>query len=124
MSDVIYFRVAGLPPSENHALIQGRGGRRFPSKEYLAWKKKCSSLKNQKIDESEWYEVERVYHFPLYYKNGNIRKKDVSNLNKYCDDELAKVVGIDDSRIKCGHEDKVDCKEGEEYTEWTIYTIG
>lgn len=120
----VQFIVEGLPPSSNHALLQTRGGRRFPSPEYREWKKKVAKLRPVKIKDSEWYEVERVYYFPLYYKNGNIRKKDHTNLNKYADDEFCKLIGIDDKQIKTGSEDKQDCAEGEEKTVWTIWIVG
>ena len=120
----VHFTVRGLPPTSNHALLQARGGRRYPSEEYKKWKELVKALPNKKIDESEWYECGRVYYFPLYYKNGKIRKKDHTNLNKYADDELCKKLGIDDSHIKTSHDDKQDCKEGEERTEWTIWVVG
>lgn len=120
----IQFEVNGLPPSSNHALERARNGRMYPSEEYREWKKSVSKLKSKKIADSEWYEVEVTYYFPLYYKNGNVRRKDHRNLNKYADDEFCKLLGIDDSRIKTGHDDKQDCKEGEERTVWTIWTIG
>lgn len=122
--EMVKFEVDGLPPTSNHALLQTRGGRRFPSPEYKEWKEKVSKLKPQSIMDSEWYEVEATYYFPLYYKNGNVRKKDHRNLNKYADDEFCKLLGIDDSKIKTGHDDKQDCKEGEERTEWCIWAVG
>lgn len=120
----VQFEVGGLPPSSNHALLQTRSGRRFPSKEYKEWKELVGKLEPQHIVDSEWYEVEVTYYFPLYYKNGNLRKKDHRNLNKYADDEFCKLLGIDDSKIKTGHDDKQDCKEGEERTVWTIWAVG
>lgn len=120
----VQFEVGGLPPSSNHALLQTRSGRRFPSKEYKEWKELVGKLEPQHIVDSEWYEVEVTYYFPLYYKNGNLRKKDHRNLNKYADDEFCKLLGIDDSKIKTGHDDKQDCKEGEERTVWTVRAVG
>jgi Holliday junction resolvase RusA-like endonuclease len=122
--ELVKFEVKGLPPTSNHALKQGRGGRRYPSKEYKEWKEKVSKLKPQEIVDSEWYEVEVTYYFPLYYKNGNIRRKDHRNLNKYADDEFCKLLGIDDKQIKTGSDDKQDCKEGEERTVWTLWAVG
>lgn len=128
--EYVKFEVKGLPPSANHALVQGRNGRRYPSKEYNEWKELLSKLKPKKILSSEWYEVEREYYFPLYYKNGSIRRRDVGNFDKYADDEFCKYVktyegeDIDDKQIKCGSHEKVDCKKGEEKTVWTIWGIG
>lgn len=128
--EYVKFEVQGLPPSANHALKQSRGGRRYPSKEYKEWKELLSKLKPKKIISSEWYEVEREYYFPLYYKNGNIRRRDVGNFDKYADDEFCKYIEtyegeeIDDKQIKTGHHDKRDCKKGEEKTVWTIWAVG
>lgn len=124
MSSQITITIPGLPPSENHALLRARNGRMFPSKEYRKWKVQVSKiLVKQKIDKSTWYHADRVYYFPIFYKNGNVRKRDVSNLNKYADDELCKKIKIDDSHIKSGTEQKIECKEGEEKTIWRIVCI-
>ena len=123
MSVSVTFVVDGLPPSENHALCRARNGRMFPSKEYRRWKHTVSKLKNKSIQPSIWYCVSRQFYFPVRYKNGNIKKKDVSNLNKYADDELCKKLGIDDSYIIKGVEEKIDCNPGEEKTVWTIMCV-
>ena len=123
-NEEVQFEAKGLPPTSNHALLQARGGRRYPSEEYKKWKETVKKLKPKKIKDSEWYEVERIYYFPLYYKNGNIRRKDHTNLNKYADDEFCRLLNIDDSRIKTGHEDKQDCKEGEQKTVWILLAVG
>lgn len=129
-TDCVTIVVKGMAPSENHALNRARSGRMYPSKLFQEWKRLCEKVKVQKIVDSTWYEVERTYYFPLFFKNGQIRKKDVTNCNKYTDDELVKRLitysgkEIDDKQIISGYERKVDCKEGEERTEWTIYSIG
>lgn len=128
--ECVKFIVKGIAPSENHANGRARNGRLFPSKEYKAWKKVCEGLKVQRIIDSEFYETERVFHFPLYWKNGNLKKKDTTSYIKYTDDELVKRLityndkQIDDCQIRMGSEEKVNCKEGEEYTEWTIWSVG
>ena len=126
----ITFEIEGLPPSVNHAMNQARNGRRYPSKELVEWKARVSELDITKILNSEWYEVERIYYFPLYFKNGNKRRKDVANLDKYADDLLCSRLvtydgrELDDREIKTGSHDKQNCEEGKERTVWTIWGIG
>ena len=126
--DTITIEVPDVPVSVNGAL---KGARRFPSKEYKAWKDivEESVPDKIKIQKSMWYEVIREYYFPLFYKNGNVRIKDVANYIKYADDELVKHLvtyegdKVDDCQFIHGEETKIDCKEGEEKTIWTITAI-
>lgn len=122
----VTIEVPGLPPSANNALVHAPR-RTFPTKEYRAWKKLCKNIKVQKIKKAEWYGVEIFFHFPLYYKNGNVMRKDRSNYIKYAEDELCKKLvtydgePIDDKLIKTGVEEKIDSDEVK--TVFTIYCM-
>ena len=120
------FEVFGLPPSVNHALVHARG-RTFPTKEYKEWRKLCKALPIKKIKKSKWYGVEIFFFFPIFYKNGNVRKKDRSNFIKYAEDELCRRLEtysgekVDDSLIKVGTAAKID--SAEITTIFTIYCL-
>jgi Holliday junction resolvase RusA-like endonuclease len=127
-SSEVQFVVNGTPPSVNHALL---GGGRYPSKEYKAWKRAVEEQTTEvRIVGSQFYETEVCVYFPLFYKNGNLRKKDIGNYIKYIDDELCKRLvtyegeGVDDMQILSSTISKVDCKAGEERVEWTIWGVG
>lgn len=126
--DYATFKIDMLPVSENQAVrSSSRGG--YKTKKYKEWEELVLlTQKERKISCSQWYGVEIILHFPLYYKNGNIRKKDSHNLIKYAiDTVLRKVIdekgkGIDDCRILECYECKVDSPK--ECTEITFYCIG
>lgn len=115
-----------LPVSENEAVrMTYKGG--YKTKKFRGWEKMVSTVKEQVINKSEWYGYEMVFHFPLYYKNGNIRKKDGHNMIKYgIDTVLSRVVDsdgnqIDDCRVIEGSHCKVDDKK--ERVEVCFYCI-
>lgn len=126
MRNVVYFNIDMLPVSENEAVrMTPRGG--YKTKKFKEWVKFVSKQKEQTINKSEWYGYEIVFHFPLYYKNGNIRRKDAHNMIKYAiDTVLEKVVdsdgnAIDDCRVIEGSHCKVN--DTREYIEISFYTI-
>jgi len=124
-NESITFIIKDIAPSENHALLTARGGRRFPSKEYKAWKELVSKIRPRKIMDTQWYGVEIAYYTPLYYKNGNVRRWDAHNYNKYTIDEVIRKLNdgeIDDCRILEHSACKIDSPE--KRTEITFYCIG
>lgn len=121
--EIVTFEIDRLPVSENNAVRKGKYGY-YKTPKYKEWEEAVAILKDQSIVESKLYAVERVFHCPYNYKNGNFKKQDLTNWIKYSDDIFSAKLGIDDSRIKSGSEDQVDCEYGEEKTVWTIWPIG
>jgi len=118
-----------LPVSENKAVrMSQKGG--YKSKEYKEWESfVLLTTKEQCIASSEWYEVELIYHYPIYFKNGSVRKRDAHNMIKYAIDTVLhnKVIDeegkkIDDSRILGGNWYKCDDKK--EWLEISFYAVG
>lgn len=128
MKTTAVFKIDKLPVSENDAVrMSYRGG--YKTKKYKEWEDWVSLLvKEQTIAKSEFYGVEIIYHFPLYYKNGNIKKKDFKNMDKYAIDTVLRKLKdedgepIDDCRLLESYECKVDDKE--ERVEITFYCVG
>lgn len=53
------------------------------------------------ISGNKWLSVKYVFYFPLFFKNGNIRKKDCANLEKTLSDCLSHhIPGFLDEKIK------------------------
>ena len=115
-----------LPVSENEAVrMTYRGG--YRTKKFNEWIKMVELMPVQTINKCEWYGYEIIFHFPLYFKNGNVRKKDGHNMIKYgVDTVLGRVVDsegheIDDCRIIEGSHCKVD--DDNECVEISFYCI-
>lgn len=117
-SKQIEFKIDMLPVSENKAVrMSSRGG--YKTKEYKEWEEFVLLTVNQKqIKNSEWYRVDLLFYYPLYFKNGNIRNKDAHNMIKYAVDTVLhnKVVDedgekIDDRRVLMGTWEKKDGKD-------------
>ncbi len=107
--------------------MSSRGG--YKTKKYKEWEEYVGLVvKEQSIECSEFYGVEILYYFPIYYKNGNIRKKDFKNMDKYAIDTVMKKLideegnTIDDCRLSESCECKIDSEE--EKVEITFYCIG
>lgn len=127
-NEKITFTIPGIPPSQNHAIkMTTRGGyvRRYSSKELKTWQELVAYTTNeQQIVKSTWYGIDITYYLPLFYKNGNIRRKDIDNMIKYTIDSILERVKttereeIDDRQIK---ELKAQKKDGEERTDIILY---
>lgn len=103
-----------------------RGG--YKTKAYREWEEEVMlTVKEQTIECSEFYGVEIIYYFPIYYKNGKIRKKDFKNMDKYAVDTVIRKLKdkngkeIDDRRLSESYECKVDSEE--EKVEISFYCI-
>jgi Holliday junction resolvase RusA-like endonuclease len=128
MKNTATFKIDRLPVSENDAVrMTPRGG--YKTRKYQEWEEYVGyTVKEVVIETSEWYGVEIIYYFPLYCKNGNIKRKDHKNMDKYAiDTTIKKLVDsngekIDDCRIIESSECKVDSKD--ERVEITYYCIG
>ena len=128
MKETAIFKIDMLPVSENDAVrMTPKGG--YKTKKYREWEEFVGyTVKEKSIAKSEWYGVEIVYYFPLYYKNGSIRKKDFKNMDKYAIDVVLKKLidqegnPIDDCRILESSECKIDSEK--ECVEISFYCIG
>lgn len=128
---VLHIEIPGIPPSLNDShKVAVRNGRvwKYPHKSLKEWLDLVGfTLEPMKIVETEWYGAEYIFYFPIYCKNGNIRRKDVSNLIKYVEDPIMERVTtyegkkIDDSRFLEVSAMKVDSPEDK--TEINIYAM-
>ena len=117
-----------MPVSENDAVrMSSRGG--YKTKKYKEWEEEVMlTVKEKSIANSEFYGVEIVYYFPIYYKNGKIRRKDFKNMDKYAIDTVMRKLKdedgneIDDCRLSESCECKIDSEE--EKVEISFYCIG
>ena len=107
--------------------MTSRGG--YKTKAYQEWEEEVMlTVKEQTIAKSEFYGVEIIYYFPIYYKNGKICKKDFKNMDKYAIDTVMKKLRdedgneIDDCRLSESYECKIDSEQ--EKVEISFYCIG
>lgn len=128
MKTTATFKIDRLPVSENDAVrMSYKGG--YKTKKYKEWEEEVMlTVKEQNIASSEFYGVEIIYYFPLYYKNKNIRKKDFKNMDKYAIDTVMRKLkdeegnSIDDCRLSESYECKIDSEQ--ERVEISFYCIG
>lgn len=130
-NETVGFVIEGIPPSLNHAYgITTRGGkvRRFPSQKLKEWRELVAyTTTPQRIKSAKLYGVEILFYYKKYYKNGNLKKKDVFNMEKYCTDEVIKKLEtydglkIDDSQLDEGHVYR--CDSPVEKTEVSFYAM-
>lgn len=99
-----------LPPSSNHALQAYARGRRvifFPSPALKELQNKVwHKYPRLVVPSAPAYRTEYEFHFPMYNKsNGLMKKKDLTNMIKYLEDSIFKVLydsnghKIDDSLV-------------------------
>lgn len=101
-----------MPPTDNHMYNRGRNGRRFLSddnKEFRAgvvrWAERHEDrIKDMRMAVQSWRAVEvTVYlgfhHARLWSKKSSPKKLDGTNRLKALLDEVAQLVGVDDSRF-------------------------
>lgn len=114
-----------MPPSSNHIYSTiYQTGRRAKTRDALQFESdfskwalvngyKLGVLKNhlQTFNKKNIkLKFERKFYFlkeKIYYKDGKIKKLDVSNYIKMIDDALAKAINIDDCHIFYGSEEKL-----------------
>ena len=112
--DLIEF-VLPMPPGQNHLYVNRRNGGRFKNTSHPFFKNiQAHYLKNKQwIDSLEFsglYEIDRLFCFhykSIYCKDGRPKKMDVSNRIKAFDDELCKMIGLDDHLFWRGTEEKI-----------------
>lgn len=97
----------GLPPSDNNAYRTSRANRRHLTREAAAWKRevgfewlRSTTAAQRDAVKTEWWHVGIDYELPLYYKNGRVRKWDVSSHQKLAVDAVADAIGVDDTHCR------------------------
>jgi len=118
MSNGLLLSGLPIPPSENAAYATNfRTKRRFRTNDLsrfqmLMLSYRQANLQKCKLFEStisEWIQANRelmitcVYYLHptrVYTKDGRLKKKDVSNLNKAMHDSIGDILGFDDRHIK------------------------
>lgn len=118
--ETVQFEIDGIPPSLNssHRFYPGgvRGRiRKYPVASFTEWMQLVSlTQKQKKIKEATFYSLEFEFYMPTFCKNGSVRRIDCSNLIKYAEDAVLKLVVdsngklIDDSRIVEITAEKID----------------
>lgn len=91
-----------LPPSVNEAYAGYP--RRHKTDKYKKFERDIDiffrKLPKYEIEGEKFMEVRYEFHFELFFKNGNIRKRDVGNFEKILSDTLAHhIVGFEDEKI-------------------------
>jgi len=106
-----------LPPSVN-GLYAGMA-RRFKSKKYKEWLEQAvdscgTTLSKYEVNPDVWFKTEYTYYMPLWYKNGNVKKRDVGNYEKAVSDFLGdNIEGFDDMMIADMRLKKLDSERNE-----------
>lgn len=99
-----HLSIPELPPSINSLYSTGRGGKRFMTKEGKVFKRLVSLLARnasagRSLDPYCFYVLRVTFFMPIRFKNGTVRKWDVTNHLKALEDALAKVLELDDSHF-------------------------
>ena len=104
-----------LPPSVNEVYSWYR--KRHKSQVYKDFMRDLEIFfmnhdKKYTIKDNEWLSIDYKFYFPLYFKNWNIRKKDVWNLEKTLTDWLSHFIEwFLDEKIKDIKLTKIDSDE-------------
>jgi len=109
-----------MPPQSNNMYVGARLGRRFPSKQLTAFKSQIQLIKlGMKLDEDQKgfktqfinipIKLHRKFYFhysSVFTKKNTVKRMDVSNRIKACDDALEVLFGIDDAYVFFASEEK------------------
>ena len=101
-----------LPPSVNEAYSWYY--KRHKSPVYLEFLRNLDDYfllhdKKYNIKGDQWLAVEYVFSFPIYYKNGKIKKIDLANFEKTLTDGLTHFIpGFKDENIKILKMEKIN----------------
>lgn len=60
------------------------------------------------VSESKMLRMEATFYYPMYHKNGKLKKRDSSNMLKLLQDSIAERYGLDDKFITEGTWKAVD----------------
>ena len=105
--------------------ITTKNGRRFPNPKFSAVKERIATELTKKTLEPAWYELQISVFMPIYTKAGKnpgrVKRIDSSNRIKLLEDELSKIVKLDDTFFKKVSIQKVNSDK--ESTEVKIFFI-
>lgn len=116
MRTILEFTVPAVPPSYNESFkINFRAKQIYLSQEAKEFKK-LLMLHVPMIDEKDFkpnstLSIDLIFYDNWYYKNGNMRKKDVQNMDKIVIDSLFKLLPVDDCYIWINTNTKVQTLE-------------
>lgn len=120
-SEPIIIEVTSIPPTVNHAYgVTGKGWW-YVKKQGKAFKKETAfATKHMKgMINPDLYKLTIICEKPWIFKNGKIKRDDISNRIKIAEDALAEGLGIDD---KCFLEVRA-CKLHSDFVERTLFII-
>jgi len=123
LTHIMSFTVPAIPPSYTASFKINYGLRRtYLSQEAKRFKDLVKiSLPNKKFPQDTKFYMHNEYHSDWYYGNGNIKKKDVQNLNRLLIDAVFKGKGIDDSWVFAVTDEKIQASKDK--TVVSIYSI-
>jgi hypothetical protein len=70
--------------------------------ECLLWKSQAKQFMPQFKGTGKFLRLEAVFYYPMFYKNGKLKKRDSSNMIKLLQDSIAERYGLDDKFITEG----------------------
>lgn len=126
-----------MPPQSNHLYGGLDVKRRYPMPKLVAFKKQIETMSlvlrsnlKARFDLQTYQGVpiklERRFYFhrsSVFSKAGTVKRMDVSNRIKACDDALEILFGIDDSYVFFGSEEKCISQTPEEFVRLEITRI-
>jgi Holliday junction resolvase RusA-like endonuclease len=127
LKETAKFEVESIPVSVNNGIrYSTKTHRSYKTKPYKEWEKQFTYFPIQHIKYSQWYQIDIYVGFKLFYKNGNIKRKDIDDMLKYTIDcALSRVRDeegeIDDKRILGGSFAKLPSDK--EYTKILIAPV-
>lgn len=100
-SKILSFSISEIPPSYNQSISINYNLRQVSlSKEAREFKQRVKEfMPHWKPDKDSLFGITISMHYDWYYKNGKLRKLDLSNLDKLVIDAVSEKMGIDDSHI-------------------------
>ena len=106
--EVKTFSVPGVPPSYNMSFkINFRLRQIYLTQEARKFKDRVAiHLPYFTVPDTAQVIINIKYHDNWYCKNGNLKKKDIQNMDKLIIDAIFKRLGIDDSQVWCN----INCK--------------
>ena len=123
-----------MPPQSNHMYGGAHNGRRYPMPKLTAFKRRIEAMAlvlrsnlKARLDLEGFRKVpirlERKFYFlksNVFSKAGAVKRMDVSNRIKACDDALDTLFGIDDSYVFFASEEKCISQSLEEFVRLEI----
>ena len=120
------FKVPGIPPSYTHSFkINYNLKQTYLSATAREFKKKVvlfMPIIHLDITPQIKLAMHNRYHSDWFYKNKNIRKKDVQNMNRLLIDAVFSKLGLDDKHLFCVTDEKIQAPEND-YTVVRLWVV-